>query len=282
MTKDKDKKIKEKYNVETGSFEDGLTYARTGDNPNVLIDIEALSFTHTAPKTSGFRSRLFVKSAQSFLKDYTYYLVGRKPNVSEDYSFTDMADDYARMIRREFKKPVDVMGVSTGGQIAQYLAADHPDVVRKLVIFSSAFRLSERGIEIERKAAEYFEQGKYGKSLAAILDFIWSSRIKRSVAKFFTRIFGKMVLGEIKYPNDFLTEIRGDIGMNFKERLKEIQAPTLVVSGESDIGYTAEDVRTTAEGIPNAELIIYEGYGHNLVMANRKQVHEDILEFLKK
>lgn len=282
MSKDKDKKIKEKYDVETGSFEDGLTYARTGDNPNVLIDIEALSFTHAPPKNSGFRSRLFVKSAQPFLNDYTYYLVGRKPNVPEDYTFADMADDYARMIRREFKKSVDVMGTSTGGQIGHYLAADHPDVVRKLVIISSAYRLSERGVEIERKAAEYFEQGKYGRSLAAILDFIWSSRIKRSVAKFFTRIFGKMVMGEIKYPNDFLTEIRGDREMNFKDRLKEIKAPTLVASGESDVGYTAEDVRATAEGIPNAELILYEGYGHNLVMANRKQVQEDILEFLKK
>ena len=102
MSKDKDKKTKENYNMETGFFEDGLTYARTGDNPTVLIDIEALSFTHAAPKTSGFRSRLFVKSAQPFLKDYTYYLVGRKPNVPEDYSFTDVADDYAKMIRKEF------------------------------------------------------------------------------------------------------------------------------------------------------------------------------------
>lgn len=89
-------------------------------------------------------------------------------------------------------------------------------------------------------------------------------------------------MGEIKYPNDFLTEIRADREMNFKDRLKEIKAPTLVLSGESDISYAAEDVRTTAEGIPNAKLILYEGYGHNLVMANRKQVYEDIIEFLNK
>ncbi len=280
MTKDKDKKIKEKYDIETGFFEGGLNYARMGNKPDVLIDIEALSFSHTPP--SGFRINMFKKAAQPFLDDYTYYLVGRKLNVPEDYSFTNMADDYACMIRREFKISVDVMGTSTGGQIAHYLAADHPDVVQKLVLVSTAFRLSERGVEIEKKVAEYFKQERYGKSLAKILDLMFSSRIKRKIAKFFTRIFGKYSMGDLKYPNDCLTEIRGDIEMNFKDRLQEIKAPTLVMSGELDIAYAAEDARTTAEGIPNAELIIYEGYGHNLVMANREQVFKDMLEFLKK
>jgi len=280
MAKDKDRKIKEKYNIETGFFEDGLTYARMGDKPNILIDLEALSFTHEPP--SGMELKQFIKSAQLLTEDYTYYLIGRKPNVPEDYTFSDIANDYARMIRREFKGSVDVMGVSTGGQIAHYLAADHPDVVRKLVIISAAFRLSEKGVEIERKAAEFFKQEKYGRTFAAILDLIWSSRIARSVAKFFTRLFGKMAMGEVKYPNDFFTEVRGDQEMNFKDRLKEIKASTLVLSGESDIGYTADDVRATAEGIPNAELILYEGYGHGLVMANREQVCKDVLDFLKK
>ncbi len=280
MSKDKDKKIKERYNVETGFFEDGLPYARMGDKPNIIVNIEALSFKHEPP--SGFMLKQFKKLARFFTKDYTMYLIGRRPNLPEDYLFDKMADDYAKMIRREFKGPVDVMGESTGGQLAHYLAADHPDIIRKLVIISAAYRLSERGVEIERKAAEYFKQGKYGKSLAALLDLVFSSRIMRSIAKFFTRLIGKKMMGEIEYPNDFLSEIRADREMNFDERLEEIKAPTLVMSGELDICYSADDVRTTAEGIPNAELILYKGYGHNLIMSNRKQVQKDILEFLKK
>ena len=280
MSKDKDKKIKERYNVETGFFEDGLPYARMGDKPNIIVNIEALSFKHEPP--SGFILKQFKKLARFFTKDYTMYLIGRRSNLPEDYLFDKMADDYAKMIRREFKGPVDVMGVSTGGQLAHYLAADHPDIIRKLVIISAAYRISERGVEIERKAAEYFKQGKYGKSLAALLDLVFSSRIMRSIAKFFIRLIGKKMMGEIEYPNDFLNEIQADREMNFEERLEEIKAPTLVMSGELDLCYSAADVRTTAEGIPNAELILYKGYGHNLIMSNRKQVQKDILEFLKK
>jgi len=37
-----------------------------------------------------------------------------------------MADDYAQVIRREFNGPVNIMGISTGGQISHYLAAFLP------------------------------------------------------------------------------------------------------------------------------------------------------------
>jgi len=224
----------------------------------------------------------FKKSNSVFLEDYTIYLVGRRPNLPDDYLMDKMVEDYAKMIRREFKGPVDVAGVSTGGQIAHFLAADHPDTVRKLVIISAAYRLSERGVEIERQSAEYFQKEKYGKSMAVLMEFMFSSGLKRVFIKFLMRLIGRRMLGKIKYQTDFLVEVQADREMNFKDRLSEIKAPTLILSGELDVGYTVDDVRTTAKGIPNSELILYKGYGHNLVMSNRAQVLKDALEFLKK
>lgn len=272
--------MKDKYQVETGFFEDGLPYAKVGRESKILLNIDALSFEHKPP--SGFMLNQFKKSNSIFLDDYTLYLVGRRPNLPDDYLMNNMAEDYAKMIRREFKEPVDIIGVSTGGQIAHFLGANHPDTIRKLVIISAAFRLSERGVEIERRAAEFFQQKKYGKSLAAIMELIYPSGLKGKIIKFFTRLIGRMMLGKIKYPNDFLVEVRADREMNFKDRLSEIKVPTLILSGELDIGYTVDDVRMTAEGISNSKLILYKGYGHNLTMSNRDQVFNDVLEFLKK
>jgi pimeloyl-ACP methyl ester carboxylesterase len=280
MAKEKNGKLKKKYNIQTGFFEGGLPFARIGDNPDILVILEALSFKNEPP--SGFiMLKLFLRSARPFMDDYTVYLVGRKENVPEDYTFTDMANDYANMIRKEFKKPVIIMGTSTGGQIALYLAADHPDIVQKLIIISAAYRVSEKGAEIEKEAAEYFKQEKYGKSLATIEELIYSSKIAKVIAKFFTRLLGKYFIGKIKHPNDFLTEVRGDIEMNFKDRLKEIKAPTLILSGDLDIEYTEDLVRTTVEGIPYSKLVFYEGYGHGLA-AKWKLLQKDIKQFLRK
>jgi pimeloyl-ACP methyl ester carboxylesterase len=280
MNKIMKNKKKENFKIETGFFQDGLTFARIGNKSRILVVIEALSYTHEPP--SGIRLKMFKRAVKSFLNDYTVYLIGRKPNVPRDYSFTDMAEDYKRMIKREFNVPVDVVGTSTGGQIALYLAANHPEVVRKLVVISAAFRLGEKGVEIERKAENFFNQKKYGKSFVALLDYLYSPGIKKKIVTIFTRLIGKKMMGKVKYPNDFLTEIRGDIEMNFKDRLKDINAPTLILSGKLDVGYKAEDVRTTANEIPDSESIIYKGYGHDLTMRNGKQVYNDLLDFLKK
>ena len=278
MGSKKDAKYKEKYGIETGFSKNGLPYARLGANSEILLNIEALSFTNEPP--SGFMLKQFMKSAKEFAQFYEVYLVGRKPNQPENYSFDEMADDYAEMIRIEFKKPVNVIGASTGGQIAQYLAANHPDVVKRLIIISASYKVSKEGAEIEKRAAEYFKQEKYGKSLATILELIISSKFTEAILKFFTRLLGKRFMGDIKYPNDFLNEVHGDVKMNFKERLKDISAPTLLISGESDIEYPPELVRETAKGIMNAKVIIYDGYGHNLA-GRWKVIKEDILTFLR-
>ena len=59
---DKEKKIKKKCNEETGFFEDGLPYARLGNKPNILVNIEALSFKHEPP--SGLALKQFIKACK--------------------------------------------------------------------------------------------------------------------------------------------------------------------------------------------------------------------------
>ena len=186
------------------------------------------------------------------------------------------------MIKKEFGGPVDIMGYSTGGQIAHFLAADHPDVVRRLIIVSAAYRLSDKGVESERIAAEFAKQGKYNKSVTALIDIVYPPGLKKSMFKFMARLFGKNLMGCSKDLSDFLVTVEADRNMNFKDRLGEIKAPTLVMSGELNEGYTADSVSETAEGIPNAELILYKGYAHNLIMDNTEKVQEEILAFLNK
>lgn len=269
-----------KYEIEKGFFKSGLPFTRIGNKPDILIDIEALSFKHEP--VSKLALNEFIQSHRLLAEEYSVYLIGRRPNMPPDYLMDKMAGDCAVTIREEFGRPVNVMGISTGGQIAQYLAADYPDTVKKMVIISAAYRLSEKGVELERQSAEYFKKEQYGKSLAVLMDFSLMPGLKTKIIKVFLLLIGRLLLGNIKYPDDFLTEVRADREMNFKERLKEIKSPVLIVSGELDIAYTEDDVRETAAEIPDSELIIYKGYGHNLSFSNKEKIQKDILEFLKK
>jgi pimeloyl-ACP methyl ester carboxylesterase len=53
----------------------------------------------------------------------------------------DMVGDYARWAQGKFDGPVDVIGFSTGGEIAQHFAADHGQLVGRLVLSDTGCRL---------------------------------------------------------------------------------------------------------------------------------------------
>ena len=63
---------------------------------------------------------------------------------------------------------------------------------------------------------------------------------------------------------------------DFRDRLAQITAPTLVVAGDKDPFYTEALFRATAEGIPHARLILYKGMGHP---AHGKQFRRDVRGF---
>lgn len=48
------------------------------------------------------------------------------------------------------------------------------------------------------------------------------------------------------------------------EQLRSIEIPTLVIHGENDKMIDVSGGRATAEAIPNAELVTFEGMGHDL------------------
>ena len=79
-------------------------------------------------------------------------------------------------------------------------------------------------------------------------------------------------------PSDLVITIEAEDKHDFKARLAEIKAPTLVVAGDRDPFYTEALFRETAAGIPNARLILYPGMGHP---ASGKQFGRDLLAFLK-
>lgn len=67
---------------------------------------------------------------------------------------------------------------------------------------------------------------------------------------------------------------------NVMERLGEITAPTLVIAGQDDFQFPPEHQRALAGGIPNAQLEIIEGAGHNAPSEQPTAIVEAVRRFL--
>ena len=65
---------------------------------------------------------------------------GRTADIDRPLSIEAMADDVAALIKHLGIQKADVMGYSLGGAVALRTAIQHPEVVRKLVLVSAAFK----------------------------------------------------------------------------------------------------------------------------------------------
>jgi pimeloyl-ACP methyl ester carboxylesterase len=257
----------------SGYFRNGLPYNRAGHGPKPLVIFQGLMFENKPQPGMTF--------GYGFLeKDFTLYAVLRKPGLPGGYTFKDMADDYAEMIRQEFGGPVDVIGVSTGGSIALHFAADHPDLVRRLVIHSSAHTLGKAGKQIQLDIGHLARHGRVRQAWQAMIRFILpSAEIWKLLNPPLAWVAARLLsLGKTPDLSDLVITIETEDQHAFKDRLSEIKAPTLVIAGMDDPFYTPALFRETATGIPQARLVLYENMRHPVT---GRQFERDVLAFLK-
>jgi len=257
----------------TGYSGNGLPYACFGNGTRNLVVFGGLEFRHKPP--SGIMLRMSTGYLRGLTNDYRIYIVSRRPGLPPGYSLSDMADDYAVMIKDELGGAVDIIGVSTGGAIAQHFAIDHPDSVRRLVLAMTGFRLTEQGKELQMKVAELARKRKRRAAYALLGTAIIRRGIAKHVFKWFMWLLGPLSIPAD--PSDGIVEIEAEDRHDLSDRLDRIKADTLVIGGEEDFFYP---VRETAGKILNARLVLYPNLGHNAMFARSRQFGEEIRAFL--
>jgi pimeloyl-ACP methyl ester carboxylesterase len=106
-----------------------LPYAAVGDGPP-LVSLAGLS------PTTGFEGDGMVRATlgplAALARTRRVVLFNRRPGLPRGMTMAALAAEHADAIRAGLGGPVDVVGTSTGGSIAQQLAAEHPDAVARL------------------------------------------------------------------------------------------------------------------------------------------------------
>jgi pimeloyl-ACP methyl ester carboxylesterase len=63
-------------------------------------------------------------------------------------------------------------------------------------------------------------------------------------------------------PEDYARGLEAIGGFDFRERLGEIQLPTLVIAGAEDTATTPEDAAALADGIPDSRPVVVDHAAH--------------------
>ena len=264
----------------SGLSSNGVPYAHLSDSGPALVVFTGSELEHVPP--SKMAQQGFYIGLKRLTRQYSIYLMSRKPNLPKGYTAQDMSNDFAEMIRRDIGKPVHIMGMSSGGSSAMHLAVDHADLVHKLVLAMTGYRLNPNG----KLVAEIWRDLALKEDWPALYQRMGIDVAEGSTPEWVTRLmmrlFGKMLLGTPKSGSDFAIVLDSDINLDVTDKLPFIRQPTLVVGGEKDPFYGAENIRETARLIPNAELCLLKDGGHAVVKTQTKAFESAILEFLQK
>jgi pimeloyl-ACP methyl ester carboxylesterase len=269
--------IEKKTATETGTFLGEFPYVRIGSGPENLVILPGTTLENEPPNR--FAAWTYRLGFGRFGKGYTVYVINRRRGMPSGYNTQGMAADYAAVLEQELG-PSHIMGFSTGGEIAQYIAIDHPAVVRSLTLVVSACRLSEEGRKTCERWQALAHEGRWQDLRTAMASVAVSGERNKRLARVFMGVFGRLVVKAPSDPQDFLTTLGADLGHDTVGRLGEISAPTLIIGGTEDPFYSEDTIRETAEKIPDATLRLYEGVGHGVPKERKRRYEEDTLAFL--
>ena len=172
--------------------------------------------------------------------------------------------------------PVDVMGLSTGGLIAQHLALRHPDLVRRLVVVVSGVRIAEVGRRMCETWLVRVKHQDWGALRGGLLASAVDGRTAQRLAKL---MGGSGRLPDLRDVADFEATVRADLRHDTSAILSEMTLPTLVLGGRDDPFFPEPVLRATAAEISGAQVQVHAG-GHGVPKHHSRWLQEQVAAFL--
>jgi pimeloyl-ACP methyl ester carboxylesterase len=222
--------------------------------------------------------RIAARTVAPFAERRRVLFFNRRARLARGSTMSDLASEHAEALAALGHGPVDVVGSSTGGSIAQQLAADHPEAVRRLVLFSTACRLPPHAVALQGRVATLIRRGASRRAFATLVAGLvppWRGRAPAAAA---AALLLPRVFPDVQGLADMATTIEAENEFDLAA-LGPIRAPTLIVAGAEDRLYGPHVFGETAALIRDSRLVLVPGKGHVSVASDPRALRA-IDEFL--
>jgi len=190
-----------------------------------------------------------------------------------------MAADAALVLEASGVRRADVLGVSLGGIVAQELALDRPDVVRRLVL-ASTHTCDEHAVSADDEVLAMFAQRSRlspEAALVASVPYVYATSTPRPLVD-------EDVACRARHPvPPAVYEAQLAAAASYRgtwERLPRLNHGTLFVHGTVDRVVPPANATLAADRVRGARVAWIEGGGHNLFSERAAEMADVVTSFL--
>jgi len=263
-------------NLEEGTLKVGsseVEYVAFGRGETPLVAVPGLSEGLRTVKGTG---KMLWLMYRGFSRTHRMYVIGRKNELEKGYTTRDMADDLAAVMDKLDIVPAQVMGLSQGGMIAQWLAINHPEKISRLAIVISLARQNDTIQQTIGNWIEMVIEGRYEDFAIDMQEKNYTDKYLKKIRPFY------WILKRMGHPQSkerFLIQAESCITHDASAELSKIKCPTLIIGGGADkIVGGAEVQQEMAEAIKGSKLHIYPELGHG-AFAEAKDFNDYLYSF---
>ncbi|MFG1807546.1 alpha/beta fold hydrolase [Streptomyces sp. NPDC049040] len=213
--------------------------------------------------------------------------VGRSGGTTPD-TFEAMAADTVAFLDALGLDTVDLLGYSLGGIVAQVVAQQHPERVRRIILAATAPAGAQgpaaTGATLQEATRKAAEQGKHPKHFL----FFEPSQSSQDAADAFLGRLDERVTDDRDTPvsdetiGAQLTALTSWEQDTSSAGLAAVKHPVLVVNGDNDTMWPTETgTLRLAHVLPNAKLAIYPDSGHGGIFQYHEVFVQQALDFLR-
>jgi 3-oxoadipate enol-lactonase len=202
---------------------------------------------------------------------------GRSGHIVGPLALDDFARDVVDVLDAAGVTRAHVVGFSLGGMIAQALGLDHAARVDRLVLLSAVAGRTEQERTRVRERLEILRTQGIAAITGAAQDRWFTAGFIAAHPEFVRKRIEEL---KANHPGSYAAAYTVFSTSDLGERLGGIVAPTLVVTGEFDVGSNTRMARFMHEVIEGSELRILPGLKHSVLVEAPEVIAEMVGEFL--
>ena len=187
---------------------------------------------------------------------------GRTADIDRPFTFEQMADDVATLLKQLQIGQTDVFGYSMGAKVSLALAIRHPELVRRLAIYGASYKSFEESVSPD------------------VLEFLKTATPETIAPKGLKESYEKLSPAPnwIGLAAKILESMKGFKGFS-PEQMKTIKAEVFLGAGDHN-DVSLEHIVEMHKLIPKSQLAVFPNTDHVVMMTNPDKVLVWVKEFL--